>query len=167
MFICFGFFQIGALLASAIKSPNSQSSKGTVGLNSAANKKGLSPSLIPDSFDSEENEMKLSGGSMLSNFMNNGDKETLSGAITGSDCVEDTSTEYLVQPPSLVRSIDFAQHQNDIPLLAGNVVGSGNTLQLGGIGVAQGPSQEGKNDIPNSLEVISSVGNELSASLGK
>ncbi|KAL0913024.1 hypothetical protein M5K25_016453 [Dendrobium thyrsiflorum] len=160
----------GAQLASLVKSPDSQPSKGTVGLNLATEQKGPSPCLtIPDSFDSEKSEMKLSGGSISSKSIRNVDKE--GWAIAGSDCVEDTSTDHLpnavVQPPSLVQSTDFAMPQNHTPSSAGNAVGSEKTLLLEGNGVSQGPSQEGKEDIPNSSEVVTHFGNEVSVALAQ
>ncbi|XP_020684523.1 uncharacterized protein LOC110101097 isoform X2 [Dendrobium catenatum] len=158
----------GAQLASPVKSLDSQPSKGTVGLNLASEQKGPSPCLtIPNSVDSEKSEMKLSGGSISSKSIRNVDKE--GWAISGSDR-EDTSTEHLpnavVQPPSLVQTTDCAMPQNHIPSSAGNDVGSEKTLLLEGNGVSQGPSQDGKEDITNSLEVVSHFGTEVSVSLG-
>ncbi|XP_020585197.1 uncharacterized protein LOC110027910 isoform X2 [Phalaenopsis equestris] len=91
-------------------------------------------------------------------------KPTDSQQSKGFNCVKDTSTDHLgnavVQAPSLVRSVDFTQPQNDILFLAGNGVRSGKILPLEGNAVAHGSFQEGNDDIPNLL-VVSHVGNEV------
>lgn len=99
-----------------------------------------SSSAMPDLFVPEQNEVKLSGSSKLTNSRNCVDKETVNGADTGSDCVEDalmnisTKNEAIsiVQQPSPVKSVDFIPVQSEVPSSAVDAVGNGESVHLEG-----------------------------------